>query len=232
MDSSIIDIRNIHIPNNIKHIKIDVGLGEYNINSVNWLKYEKDLFVIMFDPNGMNTNPVTRAIHKIEQDDTMNESNMVHVIPVALANLEQPTNLTFYKMQKDTGTSSLFQPIDRNLGPIQTTEIVPAYSLKHFFDIFPWHRFDYIEYIKIDAQGADLDIIKSAGSYLSEKVVFITAEPESNQYMNCGHNTPSNMEEYLTSQNFTRIYHPRTRDPTFINNKFVHLKDNIYLYQI
>ena len=45
---------------------------------------------------------------------------------------------------------------------------VPVYSLKHFFDLFPWDRFEFIDYIKIDAQGADFDIIKGAGDYLNE----------------------------------------------------------------
>ena len=37
----------IHIPENITHIKIDIGLGMWNIQSQDWLKKENDLFVFM-----------------------------------------------------------------------------------------------------------------------------------------------------------------------------------------
>ena len=225
-------IENLQIPSHIDHVKIDVGLGEYNINSVNWLKYEKNLLVIMFDPNGLITDPAKRAKHAIEVPDTMDPSNMYYEIPVALTDIEAPTTLTFYKMGKDSGTSSLYVPVDPSLGPVAQQTTVSAYSLKHFFDVFPWDRFPYIEYIKIDAQGADLDIIKSAGNYLKERVVFVTAEPEINQYKNCRHNTAANMETYLLTQNFERIRHPRTNDPTFVNKKFSDIASKIYLYQI
>jgi hypothetical protein len=95
-----------------------------------------------------------------------------------------------------------------------------------------WDRFEYIDYIKIDAQGADFDIIKSAGHYLKDKVVFITAEPESHQYIGCQHNTSENMIVYLKEQNFEKINHPNTQDPTFLNNKFKDLYNKIYIKQL
>jgi hypothetical protein len=151
-------------------------------------------------------------------------------LPIALSNVDEPTTMDFYSMQEDAGTSSLFQPIDKNLGPVKQISSVPVFSLKHFFDHFPWNRFKYIEYIKIDAQGADFDIIKSAGSYLKERVAYITAEPEDSQYENCSNNTAYNIEQYLITQNFIRIQHPNTKNPTFVNKKFSYLRP--YIYQI
>jgi FkbM family methyltransferase len=218
------------IPENIKHIKIDVGLGQFNINSTNWLKTEKDLLVIMFDPNADSIN------HSLNIMVTNNvgkpNNNMYYIIPVALSNTESPTKMDFYKMSADAGTSSLYNPIDPTLGPIKEKTTVDTYSLKHFFDVFPWDRFEYIEYIKIDAQGSDFDIIKGAGSYLMDRVMYITAEPEDGQYENCAHNTSENMEQYLLSLNFIKIDHPNTRDPTFLNKKFLHLQDSTYIFQI
>ena len=225
-------VATLQIPETITHVKLDIGLGEYNINSVNWLKYEKNLLVFMIDPNGLNKDPATRAKHQIEHPDTMHPTNMYYELPIAIADIETPTHLTFYKMTKDAGTSSLYEPKDPRLGPVAERIITPAYSLKHFFDVFPWDRFPYIEYIKIDAQGADLDIIKSAGNYLRDRVVFITAEPEAQQYKGCTHNTQKNMSDYLTTQGFVQIKHPRTNDPTFVNSKFKEQAENIYLYQI
>jgi hypothetical protein len=51
------------------------------------------------------------------------------------------------------------------------------------------------------------------------------------QNENCSNNTSENMEEYLLTQNFIKINHPNTEDPTFINRKFIELKDKIYIYQ-
>jgi FkbM family methyltransferase len=218
--------KNVSIPDNITHVKIDVGLGMYNINSTNWLCNESDLFVFMFDPN---SDSISSSVSSM-RDRFHISDNHYTVFPIALSNVDEPTTMDFYSMEKDGGTSSLFQPIDKNLGPVKQISSVPVYSLKHFFDHFPWNRFEYIEYIKIDAQGADLDIIKSAGAYLKERVAYITAEPENSQYENCSNNTADNMEKYLITQDFIRIQHPNTKDPTFVNKKFSHL--NPYIYQI
>lgn len=222
-------IRNI--PENITRVKIDIGLGMNNIHSNDWLKYEKNLFVLMFDPNIDSINSSVSNMNIINQI-IVNNQNLFQIIPVALSNVLEESKLEFYSMSNDGGTSSLFKPINTNrLGPVKSKNIVPVFPLKHFLDLFPWDRFEYIEYIKIDAQGADFDIIKSAGGYLREKVVFVTAEPESNDYENCNENTSENMENYLITQNFIRINHPNTEDPTFINQKFKHLYNNIYIYQ-
>ena len=220
----------LNIPENITHIKIDVGLGMNNIQSQNWLKNESNLFIFMFDPN---TDSINSSINNMNNYNNIinNNKNSFHIIPVALSNVKEEQQLEFYSMQNDGGTSSLFKPINESLGPVKNKNIVKTYSLKHFFDLFPWERFEYIEYIKIDAQGADLDIIKSAGDYLRDRVVYITAEPEYTDYENCSNNTSENMEEYLLTQNFIKINHPNTDDPTFINKKFIELKDKIYIFQ-
>jgi hypothetical protein len=160
---------------------------------------------------------------------TIPNNNTIHIVPVALSNVENNIKKKFYKMINDAGTSSLLEPI--NLGPIKEIIDIDCYSLKYFLDFFPWDRFEYIEYIKIDAQGSDLDIIKSAGDYLKEKVVFITAEPEFCKYKDCQNNTTENMVKYLNSQGFVFINHPNTCDPTFLNEKFKHLYEKIYIKQ-
>jgi len=217
---------NISIPDNVKHIKIDIGLGMYNINSTNWLCNESNLFVFMFDPNA---DSIASSVSSMQNRFNISDKCYT-ILPVALSDVDEPTTMEFYSMEADGGTSSLYQPIGTVLGPIKQIYSVPVFSLKHFFDRFPWDRFDYIEYIKIDAQGADFDIIKSAGSYLKERVVYITAEAEDSFYENCLNNTELNMENYLTTQDFVKIQHPNTRDPTFVNKKFSHLTP--YIYQV
>jgi hypothetical protein len=66
---------------------------------------------------------------------------------------------------------------------------------------------------------------------LKERVVYITAEPESKQYDDVSHNTLENMRAYLESQGFEYIKHPNTFDPTFLNSQYAYLKNDIYIRQ-
>jgi len=226
-----------YIPDNVNHIKIDIGLSYSAPQSNDWLSNEPNLFVFGFEPNPesvqtiSNKNIVKR--HPDHGEPLKNEfiETRFKLIPFALDNVVEPTFANFYEMTNDTGTSSLYEPVGARLGPVKNKITVPVYSLNHFFDLFPWNRFEYIDYIKIDAQGADFDIIKGAGDYLKDRVVYITAEPEDNDYLGCQHNTTQNMEEYLKTQGFFKIDHPNTTDPTFLNIKFEHLKDKIYIKQ-
>jgi FkbM family methyltransferase len=230
-------IQQKQIPEHIKRIKLDVGLSYGAPFSNMWLDKEKDLFVFGFEPNP-DCLEILNAGNIVNQQPFHPESikneyleKYINIIPVALSNVETPTTMNFYSMLNDCGTSSLHQPIDPFIGPPKKMVQVPVYSLKHFFDVFPWDRFEYIEYIKIDAQGSDFDIIKSAGDYLKDRVVYITAEPEMWQYANCTHNSQENMRDYLETQGFVQIGHPNVADPTFINKKYYHLKDEIYIMQ-
>ena len=117
------------------------------------------------------------------------------------------------------------------LGNIERIDKVPVISLKMVFDHFPWDRFEYIDYIKIDAQGSDLNILKGAKDYLKEKVVYVTAEPDGWYYQGAEECNETNLDEYMISQDFIRIYHENTRDPTYLNTNFLHLKDKVWINQ-
>ena len=220
----------MEIPSTTKQVKIDVGLGQFNINSANWLYNESNLFVCMFDASPRSVECIkgimSQYAPRIEQ-----QKNGYFIHTVALGNVETPTTAEFYQMNNDSGTSSLYQPNAARLGPVQSKIKVELTSLKHFFDTFPWDRFEYIEYLKVDVQGADLDVLKGAGSYLKDRVVYVTAEPEFEEYNGCSHNTAENITDYMLSQNFIKYDHPRTKDPTFLNLKFIHLRDSIYIHQ-
>jgi FkbM family methyltransferase len=230
-----------NIPNDMTHIKIDIGLSYTAPNSNVWISNESNLFVIGFEPNPEAIECITDPIKNAEKNKRFFPEfpseyigSRFLLIPFALSNIDEPSTMNFYATELDIGTSSLHKPSDNHgaiLGNYKTID-VPVYSLKHFFDIFPFERFEYIDYIKIDAQGSDLDILKGAGDYLKEKVVYITAEPEHQQYINTQHNTSENIEQYLISQNFIRVFNKKTHDPTFLNMKYQHLADSIFISQI
>jgi len=229
---------NIIIKENIKHVKLDIGLSYNAPHSQDWLENEPNVLVIGFEPNpdflasiSSKDNIEKRASCHGDPINKKYVNDRFFLFPIALSNVNEPTEMTFYETQKDVGCSSLYKPTDSNLGEYKIKSKVPVYSLQHFFDLFPFDKFEYIDYIKIDAQGSDLDILKSAGYYLKEKVVYVTAEPESYSYENCSHNNEKNIEEYLLSQNFIRVFNKRTSDPTYINKKFQHLENEIYIFQ-
>jgi FkbM family methyltransferase len=230
-------LEKVNLNESHKRVKIDIGLSYNAPHSQIWLDHDKDLVVFGFEPNPENINSLSSGNiikkHPSHGEPLKNEylNSRFFLIPVALGNVNEVETLDFYCMERDSGTSSILKPDTQQLGAIKEIVQVPVYSLKHFFDVFPWDKYEYIEYIKIDAQGYDLNILKGAQHYLKEKVVYITAEPECSTYNGSDNNTFENITKYLESQNFIRITHENTHDPTFINKKFLHLKDKIFIYQ-
>jgi len=130
--------------------------------------------------------------------------------------------------------ASLLQPNENSikpLGKIEKIYTVSVFSLSDFLDFIPFDKIDYISYLKVDVQGCDINVLKSAKNYLSEKVVYVTAEPETNQYIGSEENNIDNILNYMDNQSFININHHNTVDPTFINKKYYHLKDDIYIWQ-
>lgn len=220
------------------HVKIDIGLSYNAPQSHNWLSNEPNLMVIGFEPNPDSVQCIQKGnIQKRDpgHGEPLNQKYIdegrFQLIPKALSNNVEPETMKFYVNSKDCGTSSLFQHDEKYLGPIQKVIDVPVVNLKSFFDDFDWERFKYIDYVKIDAQGSDLNILKGAGDYLKERVVFVTAEPDGNQYIGANECNAKNIMNYMKSQGFEYINHPNTQDPTFLNMKFKDICQSIYIHQ-
>ena len=234
-------MNNYTIPLNCTHVKLDIGLSYGANQSSNWLDNENDLMVFGFEPNPEAYNCLMKGNIQLRHPSHKNageplnkthiDSGRMHIFNVALSNVDIVEEMNFFVNSKDCGTSSLYSHDQNYLGPIEKIIKVPVYSLKMFFDEFNWEQIKYIDYIKIDAQGSDLDILKGAGDYLSERVVYVTAEPDGNQYFGAHECNTENITKYMTSQNFIKIIHPNTVDPTFLNKKFLHLSNQIYISQ-
>ena len=225
---------NINIPSKCTHVKLDIGLSYCAPHSQSWLSKEPNLMVFGFEPNPNAF--VVKKFNGINLNNINKYDNRFFINKVALGNVEKLEEMTFYSTTKDCGTSSLYEPIDnmcrdrQGFGPFNKIK-VPVLSLKMFFDEFPWDRFEYIDYIKVDAQGSDLSILKGAGAYLREKVVFVTAEPDGEFYIGSSECNLTNITNYMLSQDFVKINHPNTNDPTYVNKKFMDLSKSIYIEQ-
>lgn len=230
---------NYSIPGSCSHVKLDIGLSYNAPQSQSWLSHEDaGLMVFGFEPNPASIaciiNKNNRKQHPSHgeclQHRYIEEGRFV-IQQCALSNVIEPTTMKFYVSTNDCGTSSLYPNDETRLGKIKDVINVPVYSLKMFFDGFPWDRFQYIDYVKIDAQGSDLNILKSAGSYLSERVVYVTAEGDGNQYIGADECSAANIISYMESQGFILIRHSNTSDPTFVNKKYIELSRKIYIKQ-
>jgi FkbM family methyltransferase len=230
---------NYSIPDSCSHVKLDIGLSYNAPQSQSWLSREDaGLMVFGFEPNPAS---IACIINKNNQKQHHSHGDCLQyryieegrfvIQQCALSNVIEPTTMKFYVSTNDCGTSSLYPNDETRLGKIKEVIDVPVYSLKMFFDGFPWDRFQYIDYVKIDAQGSDLNILKSAGSYLSERVVYVTAEGDGNHYIGADECSATNIISYMKSQGFMLIRHLNTIDPTFVNKKYIEESKNIYIKQ-
>ena len=142
----------------------------------------------------------------------------------------EKTTKPFYHMGGDVGVSSLLKPTDALGDSIAELSDVDVIPLSYILEKIDWNRFEYIELVKIDTQGKDLDIIKSSGKYL-DKIVYLNCEINTfNHYEN--NIAPSEYHTYLESMGFEKvldnsIVDGEVVDVTYINKKYIHLKDKI-----
>ncbi len=222
----------IEIPPHIKHIKLDIGLSYSAPMSQNWPSHENDLVVFGFEPNPACVASIFQGATKWHSShgeplETKFIGKQFFLIPCALG-LSSNTMIKFF-VTNDCGCSSLYPP---KFFGIERTIEVPIFSLSNFFDLFPFDTHPVIDYIKIDAQGADLDIVKSAGHYLAERVIYITLEAEDSQYENTT-NSCQTIDTYMKSIGFIRHTSPNTADPTYFNPRYSdYIQNNpVYIYQ-
>ena len=226
----------IFIPANIKHIKFDIGLSYSAPQSQIWLSNEDNLLVFGFEPNVNSVKSLYDPNNKKRDSchgdviSTKFINDKFFIAPIALSNVSNDS-IDFYITEVDEGCSSIFEP-NVNFYKVQDIIKVPVFTLSDFFELLPLDKINFIEYIKIDAQGSDLNIIKGGEKYISEKVVFVTLEPENNQYKRSEYNSYKNIKNYMNSIGFNEINHPNTTDPTFLNSKFIEESKNIYINQI
>lgn len=211
----------ISIPEHIKHIKLDIGLSYSAPMSQYWLSHEEDLMVFGFEPNPTAVMSIKNGAVKVsplhgEPLDVKYLNRSFFVLPCALG-LSDQNAARFYITREDCGCSSLYEPVFFDVADIID---VPLFSLSDFFDLFPFDEHPLIEYIKIDAQGSDLNIVKSAGQYLSDRVVYITIEAENWRYKNTT-NSESDIDVYMASMGFIRHYSGSVEDPTYLNVRFL-----------
>jgi hypothetical protein len=204
-------------PAHLKRLRLDVGLAFNAPMSEMWLAADPELCVVGFEPNEDSLRlmlcgpvpdfPVTGTWMKRERIGKT-------FFPVPCALWSHPEReMEFYKITgaigkgPDAGCSGRW-PRPELSGIITEQVTVPAMRLCDFFACVPWDRFPRVDYLKIDAEVSDSDILHSAGRYLSERVVYVTAE------------TRHGVEGLLRATGFVPVAQ-YTVDPTYFNPRFM-----------
>lgn len=226
------NFKKFNIPKNIKKIRFDIGLSNSAPNSSYWLNKNEDIFIIGVEANKYAVDSIIQngLFTKQYKLYTLFPNKNFLLLNLALDNVDEPTTKLFYHMDQDVGVSSLLKPTKTLNYSIKELSNVNVYSFYDLLDKIDWNRFEYIELVKIDTQGKDLDIIKSAKNYLN-KIVYLNCEVNTfNYYEN--NPKPHEFDEYMTANNFEKILNNsyvdgEVVDATYFNKNYETLRNKI-----
>lgn len=218
----------IKIPNWVKRVKIDIGLSDGAPQSAQWLECEDDLLVFGFEPNPNNCSIIKkRGSNWATTINPRKINREFYLIECALGNVNEMALQSFYCTRDDPGCSSLLPPKEFEVAEVIQ---VQTWSLNHFLTYFPFNQIPYIDFIKSDCQGSDLEVLQGCSRYMNNIAVF-TCEADDSRYQNSS-NTLKNISREFSKHNFylykkymntlSKLLGPRlkyinTEDPTFIN---------------
>lgn len=222
----------MNVPNQCKNLFIDVGLSIDAPHAATWLLKDDESFVIGIEPNPENISVLRKGRSSdfhlpylcldndhvlLKGDPVCKIENRFHLIECAIDNVDSPTTAPFYMTdERNTGCSSLLKPTEKLGLDVKQIHEAKVKSLKQILDEFykSISQFPYITGLKSDAQGKDLDVIKSTRDYL-DKVLFIKMEVRTNgQYEN--EQKVSDIEDFMKKNRFN-LYHDSHYDHVYIN---------------
>jgi len=232
---------------NITKIRIDVGTGSTAPNTALWLKNNKNTGVLCFEADPRSYNILIKGGHTNQYPNCLrftkkylllnnkivkkNDPNVVKIFNVAISCLPQKKVNFFLTDEKNFGTSSLYKPKQTRLGQKIKKKIkVVAFELQYFLSKVNWKNYKYIEFMKIDTQGNDLNVLKSTGIYL-KKIMFIQMEYFANQSYVGGKSRKESLrlnKKFMKQKEFD-LYYYTTTDAYFVNRN---LKKSIFLDKV
>jgi hypothetical protein len=120
------------------------------------------------------------------------------ILPVALGREGGIANL--HITSADAASSSLLRP-----RKMEWTEYIPVevFPIRDLLTAIPYDVIGRIDYLKLDCQGMDLEILRGAGDEL-KRIALITAEPEDDQYFSSS-NSLRDLVSFMKSKGFIHI---------------------------
>lgn len=179
-------------------LRFDIGLSTNMPNSINWLSSDNDVFVISIEPHPSNFRCC---------EDYVNNSpfkDRCYLIEAAVDNVKSPTQKVFYGLGGpatgyDSGTSSLKKPKGRFVDSVDEVYNVDVIPLHYILDNI---QYDYINLLKTDTQGNDLNVLKSLNDHLNRVYDIYAEYDESNDYEDS--NTGDELDQFLFQNNFEK----------------------------
>lgn len=186
----------IFLPDWALRVKIDVGLSYSAANAVAWIREDPNLIVFGFEPLPESCARLRKWLS--EQPDSASLSKQLVILPVALGREVGTSKL--HITADDTASSSLLPP--KNMGQQGTIE-VQVFTLVDLLKALPKERVSHIDYLKLDCQGMDLEILKGAGDEIA-KFALVTAEAEDDHYLNST-NSLRELVQFMGSNGFVHL---------------------------
>ena len=192
---------------NPMRLRLDVGLSHNAPNSAYWLKHEdQKLLVVGFEPNKGSFERVRRRIWSTNVRPRIRRFRSDRFLPIncAISDVSERTVSRLHEMAGDPGTSSLLVPTDvltkkfgytlHRVAEVQTVSI--DWFLTRFTELCEFE----CELLKVDTQGHDLQVLKSAGGWLSKFAVLQVETVVFGQYENAP--AESEIVSWLSSKGF------------------------------
>jgi len=225
----ILDNGKFNFPEAVERVKIDIGLSVNAPQSQAWITADPGLFVLGFEPVKSNLDQIKAASSDWELKLSSEFiGSQIALLRTALFSRHIPEGLAMYVTKDDPGCSSLLEPTSFE---IDRVERVSVRSLNEILEYFPFDRIPLIDHVKIDAQGADFEILTGATSYL-DRIFAVTLEMDTQEYQKST-NSHEHVQQFMALNNFVLvkpgllrhfIYLMRgyridveTEDPTYIN---------------
>jgi FkbM family methyltransferase len=221
-----------------KKIRIDVGCAATAPNSALWILSDPDVEVLAFEPDlrnfkilnsGKSTNQYLDKPRVIKNRNIISYKNKIikkfknknfKLYNFAIDNVIGKTNKIFYHVgKKNYGCSSLIKPITSKLGI--KTDFKKKITVLPLSSLLKKINSNYVEMLKTDTQGNDLNVLKSAKQYI-HKIVFVQSEYWANQHY-IGEKSKNEARReiinYMQKKNFY-CYFYTDADIFFVNKKF------------
>lgn len=240
------------LPDSVNYIRIDVGLSSHASHSAWFLDLYKDRGSIGIEPdprcceelvNGSDVYPevkrlvINKQIIRHRDADVSNLDSRFVLVNCAISDVSVPTQVPFYltdaqlagsnNQYRVFGTSSVHMPTSLHPSGGYTIQNVSAIPLREIISAIPG-RFTFIEEIKVDTEGHDYQVLKSAGE-LIKRAVYVTVESggiasthHHGVVVDSSNSTRSIIQNYMTSMGF-RVDFEDATDQRYVNLKLKHL---------
>jgi FkbM family methyltransferase len=155
-----------HLSQNATFIDVGAHIGYYSLRAANWIG--QNGHVIAVEPN-------PQTLPKLRGNIAANDARAVTVWPVACSDRESTLEL-YAAPERNTGESSLSKENASQEGSAVTAYSVRARPLDA---IVKESKVDRVDVIKIDVEGAELQVLKGAAQTLTDyrPVLVIELEP-------------------------------------------------------